>query len=465
MGVIGSILIKLGLQTAEFDDGVKKAQRGMREVAKTGKEFKHVSHDISLMTESMAGSNPVLGEMGRGIKGVVGLFYDMAAAEAVALAPFVIIAASIAIISSVVEKAQEKIKELEKDQKEWATQQKEINKLINGDESGHSSKYDKIAEKLQEMKEKARDARSEIGDFDYFRDSDPNSDKAIQAGLKARALQGDVDALQKALDKQGKTDAIDKQKKSYEEFNKAIAESQKEIATFGMNAREKHIWQIENDAGKKGLEDPQTKALIEKMKYNDAYLDQLETEKKKQEDIVKLAEQHAKTIQQQWQALQNEYTKLTDKHSEKDIKLNELAGLGATKDELQTFSDLLDKIDDKRKDDEGLKTQLSAMEQLTKEAEKLLDVQDQTELKREEWQKKLGANYGAYADIINKLITPKSQQVSGGSPMDTSKLWEHFQTEALKGKEDETPKLTLAEIQKLNGNIADIKINGLTLKG
>ena len=107
-------------------------------------EFRHVTHDVSLLGEAMGGTNPVMSEMGRGIKGITGLFFDLAAAEAIALAPFIVIAATVAIVSKIIENAKEKTKELEKEQKEWANEQKEINKLIAGDESGHSSRFDRL---------------------------------------------------------------------------------------------------------------------------------------------------------------------------------------------------------------------------------------------------------------------------------------------------------------------------------
>ena len=248
-------------------------------------------------------------------------------------------------------------------------------------------------------------------------------------------------------------------------MNKAVEDSQKELDGYGLTSRQKRIQEAETDAHNKGIDnDPQTKAMINRLKWQDSYLTGLENEKKAQEETAKAAEQHAKSIATQWQALQNELTKLTDKHSEKDIKLAELTKLGATAEELKQFSDLLDRIEKQKADDSGLKSQLSAMEKMTKEAEKLLSVQDQTELKREEWQKALGSKYGAYADLIDKLIAPNKQSAASVSPYETSKRWENTQAELMKGKQDNTPQLTLQEIQKLRAAMESMNTNGVKLK-
>jgi hypothetical protein len=419
------------------------------------------------MTEAMGGANPILGEMGRGIKGVTGLFFDMAEAEAIALAPFIIIAASIAAIAVAIESAKEKTKEIEKENAEWIKQQKELDKLLKGD-SEHSAKYDKLSDKLEEMKEKARDAMIALQESQAkgggLLDGLTGSDDTMQAQIKYKALQQNVDRLTKALKEQGETDAAEKQAKQYEHLRKAVEESQKEVDTYGLTAREKRIKEAEWDAHDKGMDnDPETKAMINRLKWQDSWLTGLENEKKKEEETAKAAEQHAKTIATQWQSLQNEYLKLTDKHSEKDIKLAELTKLGATADELKSFSDLLDKIEQQKANDKGLQGQLSAMESMTKEAERLLSIEDQTQLKREEWKKKLGDKYGGYSDLIERLIAPK-QQSANVSPYETSKRADNFQAELLKGNKDDTPKLTLQEMQKLRAAMESMNTNGVKLK-
>jgi len=86
---------------------------------------------------------------------------------------------------------------------------------------------------------------------------------------------------------------------------------------------------------------------------------------------------------------------------------------------------------------ENAKEQLSVFDQLKSQAESMLSIEDQTAQKRQEWKDKLGANYDTYAGLIDKITKPQPEHTAGES-VDMASRWRDIQSDLLKPKEQIT---------------------------
>lgn len=88
-------------------------------------------------------------------------------------------------------------------------------------------------------------------------------------------------------------------------------------------------------------------------------------------------------------------------------------------------------LDNRDKEKKRIEEEISGLKELASGAEKLLSTEDQRNEKREQWKKKLGQDYDAYSGIVEKLIAPKNKQ-EGGEFVDMSNRWQTIQSDMFK---------------------------------